>query len=348
MVLRRIVWFCCALAVAATVAGAEVIALGGGRLMLAVPAGFQVIARSAHGSTVNLRSESGKVLVALTVQPQRGLLTLPAVRKQVVDDLLEQLRREGKAMGAEVLKPAAIADEPGLYCRVVDTVRTESGTYHRSRAMRLVADQVLSTLTAVNDPDEGRRTKLMKEAEEKLLRGAEVDREGMKRGAGAKAKVESVVAKKAEVKFTVPEGYTAKTEDVAEGVLAVLTDGKNPLRRVTVTVVRIAPPAGGAGGAGAGGGEELESAATEKAVELESTKLALSEPIGEFEAAIDTRFLKRQRRVGGSPESQWASDTRQVQVGERLVSVAMSAPLEDEERTAIDADAVAESVTAVR
>jgi hypothetical protein len=341
--------FLAVVAATASMASGEVLSLAGGKLKLKLPGDFRVIARSADGGTVNLRDEkTGRVLVALSTVKQRGLLTSPAVHKQVLEDVLERLRQEGKAMKAEVLSPAASVTEPGLYCKGVDTIRTEGGTYGRSRAMRLLSDQVITSFVAVNDRDEGTRKRLLADAEARLIRAVEVDREwGQRAGGAGKAKVVVTTVKKAGVQFVVPEGLSAKVDDAAEGVVAVLVDAKNPLRRVTVTVVPVSRPAA-QGQQQPAAGEELESAAIEKAIELETGKLALAEPIGEFEAAIDSRFIKRQRRTGGSPESQWASDTRQVRVGEKIVSVAMSAPLEDEERTAQDADSVAESVTGAR
>lgn len=332
---------------AAAPATDDTLALAGGKLRLTRPASYELMSQAADGLQVSLRAGAGNVLVSLSVVKLSGNESRPEVRKLMLARLLEELRTEGRNMGAEVLTPAAIKEVGGLYCKVADVIHVggKTGrTIGRAKEVRLITGvrgepgYVVTMFVAVTAEDEAARDKAFADAEDKLLKAIEVAPDKRSGTSAAPATKPAIVSlKKAVLRFTVPEGYVVRTEDKAEGVLATLTNGP---RRVLITAVKIEPTAG----SNARDADRATGAALEKVLEVESSALDLPGPVGEYEPVQDARFLRRQRRTGGPDDARWVSDTRQIKLAGLVISVAMYCPVDDEGPAAKAADGVAESL----
>jgi hypothetical protein len=324
----------------------ESLPVAGGKLGLPQPRGFELLSRDSAWTALSFRSakattpvalEAGAVLASLTVQPQRGSLTAPSVRQKFVESLLEELRAEGKSLRAEVIEPAAVAEDPDLFVRVTDTIRASGRVSSRSKSARLVGGQLVVLYAVATHADAAQRKAMLASAETELLK--RVVRAGIGAAAGGAAKpAEAVVAKEARVRFVPPPGYKTELTGAARGVVAVLTMEAFAERRIVVTVVPLEVPAGQTVNA------EVIGTAADRAIELETERLSLPQPVGEWERAVDSRFVRRQRRMAGDDLNRFVTDSRQVRVGNAVVSVAMACPEDEEEETALAADAIAEGV----
>ena len=335
---------CPALGQVANAAKLEQIPLAGGKLALPTPGAFELLSRDVASTALSFRSraaqgqEAGAVLASLTAQPQRGLLTSPTVRKKLIDALLDELRAEGKAVSAEILTPAAIADDPDLFARVTDTIKSGGKTSARSKSVRLLSGQLVGLYVVATHPDAEKRKVMLAAAEAELLKKVAPARAV----AASVTKSPAVVAKEARIRFLPPSGYRATLAPTATGVVATLTSEAHPERRIVVTVVNLEVPPGQSVN------REVIGTAADRAIELETEKLTLPSPLGEFELAVDSRFFRRQRRFAGEDLARVASDSRQIRLGNVVVSVAMACPEDEEEETARAADTLAESVEALR
>lgn len=325
------------------------VSLAGGKLRIADLGGLERLASDREAMRVSFRADGGKLLAALELAPAGAGASTPAARKKRLDELLEQLREEGRRLGAEVLVPAAVVDDPALHLRVEHTLRIDGRTLERVKAVRLVGGWS-ATLTATAEDTSGEtRDRLLARACETLLGKIEPSAPAAAsapRPSATATRPAVTVLKRAGLRFSIPAGYVARVEDLPEGVVAYLTHPDRPLRRITLTAVRIVPATGGAG---AGVSDELVLSACDRAIELETPRLGLGEPVGEFETVVDSRYVRRQRRTGGGTATGgggggWVSDTRQLRLGLVVVSVAMACPAPDETPTARDADSLADSV----
>lgn len=254
-------------------------------------------------------------MVYLDCAPMVGMMTTEGVRSANIEGMIQQMKDEVPTMKGELLEEPKAVETAELYLKVADTVRAEGKTIGRLRAVRLIGGTAVTVVAAVTSEDAKVRERILGEVEKGLLGKIRVAKwEGKEVGVG-----------KTGMKFVAPAGYEAEVRDVAEGVVAVLTNKKYPDRKIVVTV--------------AGNGD--------KAVELESGEMKLAGEIGgggEWEVCVDGRYQRRVRRVGGPDLGRWVQETRQIKAGGKVVAVGMVCPPHEEEEAARDADEVAGSL----
>ncbi|MFN4243711.1 MAG: hypothetical protein ACK4PI_10800 [Tepidisphaerales bacterium] len=344
-----------------------VIPLAGGKLELPEPGGFELLSRDRESATLTFRArtaqtadsapgrDDGELLAVLTVEPSRGRPTVPAVRARVVEQLKAAMAEEARAAGMTVVEPPAEVADETVYVKVVDRVRVRGRERSRLRAVRLVGNWAVTLHAAADHPDADTRRALLERAKGALLgavrlpgpRGGEA-RPGSRAGESAAERV--VVVREAGLRLMVPPGYRAELTGAAEGVVAVFTHAEDARRRLVVTVVPLTSLPGDGAGGGRGGelSREVLLTAADRAVELETPRLGLPTPVGEWEVALDSRFLRRMRREAGDELAKVVSDTRQLRLDRAVVSVAMSCFEEDEDEVAGLADQLAETLRPAR
>jgi hypothetical protein len=344
---RRTVGFLAPLLLLAATASAEPLLLAGKQYRLELPPGYQVLSVTPTGDLLTLRS-GDSVLVSILISRQQGLLTNPTVRKSRIRELLDQLRSESRSLAAEILAPAAVIDDPAWYAKVSDRIKTAESTLLRARTLRLTGRDVLTQYTVVSDPDPDKAARALAAAETALLARIEPNRSvpaTRRSGESPKPTDTAVTLRRARLKFETPEGLAVRPHDLpeggTEGVVAVLVDPAHPARRLSITVVPVIPATPGAEVS-----NELLIAAADRAVTLESARIEI--PDAEPEAVFDSRFFRRQRRTGGDPSSPFVSDTRQLRIGNAIVSIAMITTPADEDEASKLADELAESITPLR
>lgn len=338
-----------------------VIPLAGGKLELPEPGGLELLSRDRESATLTFRArtaqtgdgaagrDDGELLAVLTVEPSRGRPTVPAVRVRVVEQLKAAMAEEARAAGMTVVEPPAEVADDTVYIKVVDRVRVRGRERSRLRAVRLVGNWAVTLHAAAEHPDADTRRALLERAKGALLvavrlpgpRGGEARPGGRAGEAGGER---GVVAREAGLRLVVPPGYRVELTGAAEGVVAVLTHAEDARRRLVVTVVPLASPRAGE----AGPSRDVLLTAADRAVELETPRLGLPAPVGEWEVALDSRFLRRMRREAGDELAKVVSDTRQLRLDRAVVSVAMSCFEEDEDEVAGLADQLAETLRPAR
>jgi len=280
--------------------------------------GWELQGKLEDGKTVAYSLEPNKARMAITVTPQELALD-DAAAARMSQFICKRLREDVAKSGAEVHTPPRAEKDDRFFLRVHDRFTHDGQLADRLQICRVLGIELVTVaVTAYSDSPE-EVDGIFKEAEQLLLsvrapgRQAVVAKAQAARPRGPASK--PVVLEQAKLRITPPPGWRAELTDNAAGIVATFRDPDDETNLIAVSV-RPLPKQAQAD-------PKVRDILVDEIVagEQQQFKIDGAQLQGTTQTIKDNRFLRKTRTNYQAKGKDFQVGSRQVRIGNAVISV---------------------------
>jgi hypothetical protein len=287
-----------------------------GKLTYTPPAGWDLQGKLDGGKTAAYALEPDRARLAITVNEQEIALD-DAAATRMGQYICKKLREDVPRSGAEIHTPPRAEKDDRFFLRVHDSYTRDGKLCERLQIYRVLGLELVTVaVTSFGDsPDEV--TTIFADAERMLL---SVEAPGRKLSSAQAGKPRApaskpVVLEEAGLRLTPPPGWRVELSDHAEGIIATFRDPDDETNMIAVSARQLPREARS--------DPKLRDALVDQIVgaERQQFKIEGATLQGTEQLIKDNRFLRKSRTRYQTKEKQFEVGSRQLRVGNTVVSV---------------------------
>lgn len=327
---------------APSTAPSEPMMLDGGKLLFTAPRELTLLGKRDDDLSASYSLGENRALVTLVVtrQPQ----AIPDDFPPKLARLLTKTIREEASRGAiDIVMQPRGQTTPGMLLNLHDKFNTEERFGDRAQMYRGVGLYLVGVIATAFTEDEA-EAKRVHELGAELLMSVRINRGGAKKSGPVTrgAATRPVTFAEAKIRVTPPGGWNAQTTENASGMIVTYRDPQDQSNLIMISVRQLPPEARR--------DPELRDIIIDELVagEKQSFKIDGAELHGDSKTITDRRFLRKTRTDYAHQERRFSVTSRQLRVGDALVSVTMVAREQSVDAVDALADKVALDVRPLR
>jgi hypothetical protein len=317
--------------------------LFGGKLTFTPPAGWELRGKLDGGKTASYALEPDAALMAITVNEQEIALDDAAAAK-MAQAICKHLRDSIPKSGAEILTPPIAEKDDRFFLRIHDRFTKDGKLCDQLQLYRVLGVELVTVaVTAFSgSPDDVKKT--FEEAEKMILSVQAPGRAHAKPQAAklTTATTKPVVLTEAKLRIAPPPGWRAELSNNASGIVATFRDPDDETNLIAVSLRQLPKEARS--------DPKLRDLAIDEIVagEKQQFKIEGAQVQGNTQTIKDNRFLRKTRTKYEAKDRTFEVGSRQLRVGNAVVSVSTVSLEEQVENVEKLADEVAVGIRASR
>jgi len=290
----------------------------GGKVTYIPPPGWDLRGKLDGGRTAAYLLEPDKASLAITVNEQDVALDAAAALK-MGQFICKKLREDVPRSGAEIHTPPRVEKDDRFFLKVRDRFTRDGRLADRLQIYRVIGLELITVaVTAYSDSPEDVKV-IHEEAEQLLLSAAAPGRNAAAKPQAARARgaaaAKPMVLSQARIRITPPSAWRAELTDSAAGIVATFRQEADETNLIALSVRPLPKDART--------DPKLRDIIVEEMVagEKQQFKIEGAEVKGSTETIKDNRFLRKTRTRYQAKDREFQVGSRQLRVGNTLVSV---------------------------
>jgi len=276
--------------------------------------GWVEFKRTDDGNGIIYKWEDGAFLQINLVPATSGFTK--EMSKKMGNMICQQLLKDAQAKGYTLLQPPSIEDDGRFILKIRHRFLQGDVETNQVQVYREVGNFLVNVAISVRDGSEDQVKTLQGEGEALLLAAKsakQISREQAKQKPAAAGK--PITLPQAKIRVIPPADWIVENKDAAEGVVATLRDAADATNLIAISV-RPLP-------AEAKRDPKLREVILDEMARGESQQFTLEGAtlIGEIQVMKDSRFLRKTRTKYETKDVKFQILSRQIRVGDAMVSV---------------------------
>lgn len=337
-----LIFFLLTLLAPSTAPSTQPATLGKGDFIYTAPAdGWEEFKRSEDGNGVIYKWED-RAFMQINVTPATMGFT-KEVAKKMGNMICQKLSKDAKQKGYTLLQPPSIEDDGRFILKVRNRFLQGETETNQVQVYREVGNYLVNVAISVRGDSEEQVKTLQADGEKLLLEAKsarQISHEQSKQKLPAAGK--PIALPQAKLRVIPPSDWTSDVKDAAEGVVLTLHDPADQTNLIAVSARQLPPEARR--------DAKTRDLIIDEMLKGESQQFLLqgAKLVGESQTIKDSRFLRKSKTKYETADVKFQIVTRQIRVGDVLVSVICLALEDAVERIDKVADDVAIKIRPLR
>jgi hypothetical protein len=291
-----------------------------GDILYTAPDGWTLKGKNKEDRLAAYMHTDPTATLVVNIDPQQQVLDDSAAAK-IGQQLCQNIRNNAGKGGYELIElPKAETNTDGFFLRIHHRFKKGNQTGDQLQLYRVIGRNLVAVATTVFT-DSPEQSKPIFEQAAKTLQGVHTAGQGSRIAAihapAARPTTRPIVLPQAKIRFSPPAGWTEETNDNPKGIVATYHDPADGANMLVIDVQPLPKEART--------DPKLRDALVEQIVNGEQTELKVpgAQPAGPPQPLTDHRFLRKQRTSYESSDAKFQVTSRQLRIGDVVVSVAM-------------------------